>query len=468
MRQLISFIIGCLLFSASTWASAPDNEAYDEVSKAIALATGSKGRFNRSEALSIFQKYAAQNDPRAMNGLGLMYLQGHEMKADSTKAIEWLTKAGEAGYVRAWQNLGIMYFYAHCGVKQNFEKAFHYFNTGVEAGGIGALYDAGYMLYKGLGCQQDYKKAVSYFIKGAGKEHAPCMYMLGLCYRNGYGVKMNEAEANYWLTEAEKHGYILASNELEAEKPENSLEGTKINTPNAIDIPATFARTRAIQKDMDLNGIYQGVLVTYDWSGQHIINETPLQLSLQTDGNMVQGEWLTDTDTLWVNATLKNGTLHFENTQIHSTDHYFPEEPVLYKFTDAEIQAVASSLTGDIRMYSPQIMEPQRPMYLSLHKVGATGGNNKTELNDPNMRAYPNPFSDKLNLAFTLSETANVKLAIYDYSGRNVYMTELGRLQAGEQRFSLMPNLAQGAYIVKVFAGKQTFQVIVVKEGGQR
>lgn len=467
MRQLISFIIGCLLFSASAWANTLDKETYDEVSKAIALATGSKGRFNRSEALRIFQKYAAQGNPRAMNGLGLMYLQGHEMKADSTKAIEWLTKAGEAGYVRAWQNLGIMYFYAHCGVKQNFEKAFHYFNTGVEAGGIGALYDAGYMLYKGLGCQQDYKKAISYFVKGAGKEHAPCMYMLGLCYRNGYGVKMNEAEANYWLTEAEKHGYTLASDELEAEKPENSLEGTIINTPNAIDVPATFARTRAIQKDLDLNGIYQGVLVTYDWSGQHIINEKPLQLSLQTDGNIVQGEWLTDTDTLWVNATFKNGTLHFENTQIHSTDHYFPEEPVLYKFTDAEIQAVASSLTGNIRMYSPQIMEPQRPMYLSLHKVETTGID-ETGQNKQNMKAYPNPFSDKLNLAFTLSETTNVKLAIYDYSGRNVHMTELGTLQIGEQRLSLTPNITQGVYIVKVFAGKQTFQTIVVKKGGQR
>lgn len=467
MKHRILFIIGCLLVSASAWAFQPDENTYEEVSKAIALATGSKGRFNRSEALRIFQQYAAKGDPRAMNGLGLMYLRGHEITADSTKAIEWLTKAGEAGYVRAWQNLGLMYFYAHCGVKQDFEKAFHYFNTGVEAGGIGALYDAGYMLYKGLGCQQDYKKAMDYFIKGAGKEHAPCMYMLGLCFRNGYGTDMDEAEANYWLTEAEKHGYTLASEELEAEKPENSLKGTKVLTQNTINVPTAFARTKAIQKEMVLNGIYQGILVTYDWSGQHIISETPLQLSLQTDGNQVQGEWITDTDTAWVNATLRNGILYFENTQIHSKDHYLPDKPILYQFTEAEVQAVASSLTGSIRMYSPQLMEPQRPMYISLYKVGANGIEEGNE-NRQNIKAYPNPFSNKLNLAFTLSETANAKLVIYDYSGRNVYMNGLGTLQAGEQRLSLTPNLAQGVYIVKVFAGKQTFQVIIVKEGGQK
>lgn len=467
MKHRILFIIGCLFISASAWAFQPDENAYEEVSKAIALATGSKGRFNRSEALRIFQQYAAKGDPRAMNGLGLMYLRGHEITADSTKAIEWLTKAGEAGYVQAWQNLGLMYFYAHCGVKQNFEKAFHYFNTGVKAGGIGALYDAGYMLYKGLGCQQDYKKAMNYFIKGAGKEHAPCMYMLGLCYRNGYGTDMDEAEANYWLTEAEKHGYTLASEELEAEKPENSLEGTKVLTQNAISVPTTFARTRAVQKDMSLNGVYQGILVTYDWSGQHIISETPLQLSLQTEGNRVQGEWMTDTDTVWVNATIKDGILHFENTQMHSKDHYLPEEPILYQFTEAEIQAVASSLTGNIRMYSPQLMEPQRPMYLSLYKTRASGIED-TRKDNKYIKAYPNPFSDNLNLAFTLSENADVKVAIYDYSGRNVHMTALGTLQAGEQRFSMTPNLEQGVYIVKVFAGKETFQVIVVKEGGQK
>lgn len=467
MKNRILFVVGCLLISASAWAYQPDDNTYEEVSKAIALATGSKGRFNRSEALRIFKQYAAKGDPRAMNGLGLMYLRGHEMAADSAKAIEWLTKAGKAGYVRAWQNLGLMYFYAHCGVKQDFEKAFHYFNTGVEAGGIGALYDAGYMLYKGLGCRQDYKKAVEYFIKGAGKEHAPCMYMLGLCYRNGYGVDMDEAEANFWLTEAVKQGYVLASEELEAEKPENSLEGTKILTQNAINVPATFARTRAVQKNADLSGIYQGILVTYDWSGQHIISETPLQLSLQSDSNQVQGEWMTDTDTVWVNATFKDGILHFENTQMHTKDHYLPEEPILYQFTEAEIQAVGSSLTGNIRMYSPQLMEPQRPMYLSLHKVG-TKGIEEQEESQRNIKAYPNPFSDKINLAFTLTENADVKVAIYDYSGRNVHMTDMGTLQAGEQRFSLTPNLEPGVYIVKVFAGKQTFQVIIVKEGGQK
>ena len=85
-----------------------------------------------------------------------------------------------------------------------------------------------------------------------------------------------------------------------------------------------------------------------------------------------------------------------------------------------------------------------------------------------NIKAYPNPFSDKLNLVFTLPEATDVKMAIYDYSGRNVYLTDMGLQQAGEQRFSFTPNLAQGVYIVKIVAGKHTYQTIVVKEGGLR
>lgn len=465
MRFLFSFIIGCLLSFTPCWANVSNEETNEEVSKAIALATGSKGRFNRSEALRIFRKYAALGNPRAMNGLGLMYLQGYEVEADSILAVEWMTKAGESGYFRAWQNLGLMYFYAHCNVKQDFEKAYAYFEKGVQDGGIGALYDAGYMLYKGLGCTQDYKKAFAYFVKGAGKGHSPCMYMLGLCYRNGYGVEANVAEANYWLTEAEKLGYAFASNELEAEMPENSLEGKKIQTRSAINTPTAYTNIVPVQPQTELNGTYQGILVTYDWSGKHILSETPLQLTLQTDGNKVLGEWKTETDSVWLNATIKDGVLHFENTQMQSNDRYSSSEPILYEFTKAEIRAFASSLIGNLRMFSPQTMEPQRPMYLSLHKVGVS--DIETEKQTQDLKAYPNPFSDKLNLAIMLSEDCYMKIAIYDYSGRNVYMADIGLTHAGEQRLTLSPNLAQGVYIVKVFAGKQSFQAIVIKEGGK-
>ncbi|MBQ8361390.1 MAG: SEL1-like repeat protein [Bacteroidaceae bacterium] len=467
MKYKLLFFIGCVLYTTSVGAYQPDDEINKEIGKAVAWATGSGGRINRNGALQIFQKYATLGHPKAMNGLGLMYLQGHEVQADSSKAIDWLTRAGEAGYARAWQNLGLMYFYAHGGVQQDFIKAYNYFEKGVQAGGIGALYDAGYMLYKGLGCTQDYQKAFAYFVKGAGNEHSPCMYMLGLCYRNGYGVEANAAEANYWLTEAEKLGYAFASNELEAETPENSLEGRPMQTSDAINVPTVYARIKPVQKDSDLAGIYQGILVTYDWSGQHILSETPLQLILQTDGERVQGEWQTETDTVQLNATFKDGILHFENTQMKTYDHYSPTAPVLYEFTEAKISAFASSLTGNLRMFSPQTMEPQRPMYISLHKVGTTTVAEDKEAHTV-VKAYPNPFSDKLNLALTLQESCNVQIAIYDYSGRNVYMTDMGDVAVGEQRFVLTPNLSQGVYIVKAFAGKRTYQVIVIKKGGKQ
>ena len=466
MKNRIILILGCLFTITSARAYKPDSLANAQVKKAIELATGSRGRINKQEALKLFQEYAAKGHPRAMNGLGLMYLLGDVVQTDSAKAIELFTTAGKMNYPYAWQNLGIMYFYAHAGVQQDFEKAYACYEKAVACKGIAALYDAGYMLYKGLGCEQNYEKAFRYFVKGAGKGHSPCMYMLGLCFRNGYGTEVNPGEANYWLTEAEKKGYRFASDELEAETPENSLKGTRIQSNQAMTVPAQYARVRGVQPETELSGVYQGVLVEYDWSGQHIIKETPMQLTLHTDGDRVQGEWQEGENTVWLNATFKDGALLFENTRQTREDRYSPEEPILYQFTEATIQAANASLTGNIRMYSPESMEPQRPMYISLQKAGTT--TIEEELKNSSLRAYPNPFSNELNLCFTLSEPAKVTVAIYDYAGRNVFMSNMGEYSAGEQRFVFTPNLAQGVYIVKVFAGKQSYQVIVMKEGGKQ
>lgn len=151
---------------------------------------------------------AAVNDSSAyaMNCLGLVYMEGIGVDRDSTKAVEWMENAGKNDYAEAYHNLGLMFKYSKCGVKQNFEKSYRYFCAGADRGSVSCMYDKGFMLYKGLGCGQDYKKAIECFNAAAASNHSPSLYMLGLCYRNGYGVEKDVETARNYLSRSASLG----------------------------------------------------------------------------------------------------------------------------------------------------------------------------------------------------------------------------------------------------------------------
>lgn len=458
-------IITCSLFAASV-----DSLARAEVSTAIALASGATGKIDRPKAFEILKKYADADNPRAMNGLGIMYIQGHISAPDTTSAVYWLTKAGENGFSPAWNNLGVIYKYAHGGIQQNMERACYYFEKAAQTENPAGYYNAGYMLYKGLGCEQNYEKAFAYFEKGAESDYAPAMYMLGLCYRNGYGVARSDGDAHFWLAEADREAYKFATDEIEAETPENNINPTRLRSSQMMNIPPQFARVKHLNHSEDVNGAFEGLLVTYDWSGKNIIRETPVILNLVSDGKTVEGEWIEAGDTVSLKAEQNNGSLRFIDTRQYRTDHYnTADNPVLFRFEQAEIQItgneLGTTLTGNIRMYSPESMEPERPMYLSLRKAnaGITAIASATQIGG--MRAYPIPFNNELNISFMQAEDEVVKIGIYNHSGACVYLYNAGRLPAGEQLLKLNPSLPKGAYIVKLFAGKSSSQAIVLSNG---
>ncbi len=472
-------LLGCLPF---TGAYAQDTEyeiIEDSVGYAISLLEGTSGSGSTQRALRILSECTEREDSKAMNALGLVYMRGLGVEADSEKAIQWLEKAGEAGYPRAYQNLGTMYKYARCGVPQDFEKAYAYFLKAVQVGGVSALYDTGYMLYKGFGCKQSYPEAARYFEEGANHDFPPCMYMLGLCYRNGYGKEKDTERARFWLDRAARFNYRSAFEELTMHESENSYLALEVSANDTVTAPRQYSKVEAVARTPELNGNYQGILAIYDWSGQYLIKEKILELDLTTRDTLVTGLWKEEKDTVWIKATLKDGVLSFQDTRQKRADRYSPGDPILYEFTEAIIEPVGSSLIGNIRMYSPRTMEPERPMYMNLQKVlpptaektkNKPGSSKSLPLpgqDTEKLRAYPNPFTGTIYVRFALEEAASVQLALYDHSGKNVYMSSKQALPAGEQTLSLTPKVPAGVYIVKVYAPNHTWQTIVVKKGGE-
>jgi hypothetical protein len=74
-----------------------------------------------------------------------------------------------------------------------------------------------------------------------------------------------------------------------------------------------------------------------------------------------------------------------------------------------------------------------------------------------NVKVYPNPVSDQLNLSYYISKDANVTVKIMDVLGNEVTTLLAERLSAGDQSnsFSITSRLSSGFYFIRVSVGTE-------------
>ncbi|MCB1047229.1 MAG: T9SS type A sorting domain-containing protein [Calditrichaeota bacterium] len=80
--------------------------------------------------------------------------------------------------------------------------------------------------------------------------------------------------------------------------------------------------------------------------------------------------------------------------------------------------------------------------------------------------AWPNPFNPSTTLAFSLAETAPVRLAVYNLAGQQVALLQDGLLSGGEHRVVFdATGLASGMYLASLNSGGQvqTQRLVLIK-----
>jgi hypothetical protein len=439
-----------------------------------------------SKAFTLYLQAAQSGNAEAMNKVGLFYKEGIVVPANKEQAMYWLTRSAENGFAKAYFNLGTIYK-DNKGAGQDFTKAFYYYSKGAVANDLQSIYSKGYLLYKGFGCTQEYMQAVECFKQGASKQKANCMYYLGLCYRNGYGITKNTDSAKYWLEKAWFGGERMALQELRSSEPEN-------NNGNLTAYAATLKSKTMVTKKASVNqvslinntieaykieGSYKGFIIKYDWSNQHAISKTSLEVELKYDDNLLTGTWVEgDNTTTPFEAILTTNNLIFKNTSYQKTGHYNPTIPLIYNFSNAKLQwqTIDNSmvLSGTIQMINQYANEPHKPQYIYLTKY--KDGNNTKEiklLNDDgteiksvsNVSVYPNPFSSIVNVEFNNKETQRVIISLVAADEKVMYYNDLGSLQIGKYAIAIQPNqlMAAGIYIVKMQFGTKVKNVKIVK-----
>lgn len=160
---------------------------------------------NHKQAFTLFKEASKLGNDCAMFNLGLSYENGVGTNKSYQKAGEWYKQAGESGHGKALFNLGSL---CYKGLLESNESP-NGFSFIQKAADIGI---AEAQLFVGLWHAKDkhWKLAFKYFERGANQKDASCMYNLGICYDNGYGVSKDTRKALSLYGESSRKGHVLS------------------------------------------------------------------------------------------------------------------------------------------------------------------------------------------------------------------------------------------------------------------
>ncbi|WP_294887442.1 tetratricopeptide repeat protein, partial [Sulfurimonas sp. RIFCSPLOWO2_12_36_12] len=90
-------------------------------------------------------------------------------------------------------NLAILYMNGLNGILHDQFKAHELFMEAAVREVPPAMYEVALMLERGLGCLQNYSEAAFWYEEGAKRGHPESFNNLGVLYKEGHGVAMDEA-----------------------------------------------------------------------------------------------------------------------------------------------------------------------------------------------------------------------------------------------------------------------------------
>lgn len=116
----------------------------------------------------------------------------NQEKKDMQGALSYYIKAAHKGDIQATFNAGCCYDQG-CGVEQDVDMAFRFYEIAAIGGEPGAQWQVGYYYFDGWGSvEQDYAKAVPWFHKAYDNHHGgyelKSAAYLAICYQDGLGV----------------------------------------------------------------------------------------------------------------------------------------------------------------------------------------------------------------------------------------------------------------------------------------
>jgi uncharacterized protein len=147
----------------------------------------------------------------AAHNLAELYEYGEGVPKDYQKALDLLIRAGNAGFVDAFDEGGALYMEES---PPNYAEARRWFEHAVQAGSVRAYVDLGFMYDAGQGVEKNPVKAAELYGEAARFGYPLGMYNLGQLYMEGSGVPRDDRLGYEWIYKAAQSGEPLAENDL--------------------------------------------------------------------------------------------------------------------------------------------------------------------------------------------------------------------------------------------------------------
>lgn len=429
----------------------------------VIIRDGIKLLNNKQEekAIELFRKGADKNNDICQLLLGRMFETGTGTKMNLTQAEKWYKKSADNGNPQALFQLG-RFSKNGFGGQVKFKDAINYLKAAADEGIPNALYAMGYMFFKGFGVAQDYCKAIEYYNAAAMKKSVAGYFALGYCYENGYGIEKNDTMALKLYSLAANSGYEQAKIRLKkimSGKPKSAGIIPQYLKPAISEshIPV-FSSNRTV----DLSKKLSGCMIIYDWSGQQIEETFPIEICRNEKKQILVT--ISDSPQVFqvVGNAIRADGLSFKR------DGAFGEEVIweLKSITFMETEVGEDTyLFGDAVIWSPELKEPGEKVQIVLYKGPKSTSNTLTESFDVDqLKAYPNPFNQQVNIEFYLQDNSTVSLYITDENGQIVKsVLNNENLEKGNYMENVEGFYSTGIYLVILKAGDFMKTVKIIK-----
>eukprot|EP01016_Furgasonia_blochmanni_P053251 TRINITY_DN8577_c0_g1_i3.p1 TRINITY_DN8577_c0_g1~~TRINITY_DN8577_c0_g1_i3.p1 ORF type:complete len:421 (-),score=71.88 TRINITY_DN8577_c0_g1_i3:203-1465(-) len=161
--------------------------------------------FDQNKALYFINKAADQGYIDALYFLGNCYSRGHLVIEDQRKAFEFFSRAAGLGDGKSMGRMGIMY-QRGIGVMKDVRLAADLFGKAAAKGVPEAHCNLGLMYLMGDGVEKNPQKAVESLLKAAELGDITAQYNLAVCYELGNGVRLDMYKAKDWYMKAAARG----------------------------------------------------------------------------------------------------------------------------------------------------------------------------------------------------------------------------------------------------------------------
>ncbi|KAJ6253925.1 erad-associated e3 ubiquitin-protein ligase component-related [Anaeramoeba flamelloides] len=181
---------------------------------------GIEVKSDRSQAFKLFKSSSKNKDPDGYYYMGLCYFKGYSVDKNLKKSFKYFHESSRLGNIKAISRLGDFYFHG-LSTKIDRYKALKCYNKASESGNSSGYFQSRNcfkeLRFNGPITKEEHtanERALQLIKKGAKKNKPQIQNILGVLYYSGNGVEENHKKCFKWFSRAAQSRYDIAIKNL--------------------------------------------------------------------------------------------------------------------------------------------------------------------------------------------------------------------------------------------------------------